>query len=217
MPQLCVGYETRVRPDIQIPEFKPQDRLVDEAAKARDIERQREKFLREVGQSVYTAQLHRVCIAEVAADPSAGKLLDTGVGDEKSVIESTIEFLGEHYSEAWGSRSEALENIVTFYGFNPKLFLKLLGIGGAIYGMAVPIGLWYENRDHRDLENALLPSDCKPAGWTLQQAIAQLYKVSLPRPDWSPLQNAEEDATLAAMVAVRLGIITPPRRRRKRG
>lgn len=88
-----------------------------------------------------------------------------------SVVEYLLtKFAGPEGEPAWHNDTNPDRRtppVAIFVGFDPKLFLKMLGLGCMLERTAAPLGLWYGNSDHRDIENALLPTEAKELTWDM--------------------------------------------------
>lgn len=121
-------------------------------------------------------------------------------------------------------QKEAKDEPVVIIGFDPRRFLKVLGIELSLPlpgNEPLPPGLWYGNTDHRDIEEAVLPKpECKLLSWP------HVIQARRPRPelaeeerlkdpdvakydklfkDWvGPGQDPEQDARIALTWASQL-------------
>ncbi len=81
-------------------------------------------------------------------------------------------YLNKNYPGAWGSEVGGRKPPeVVLVGFNLRPFLKILGIECSLPASdkACPLRLWYDNTDHRDIAEAILPRECK--GLTLPYVL----------------------------------------------
>jgi hypothetical protein len=103
---------------------------------------------------------------------------------------------------------------VMFVGFEPKIFLKFLGIECMMAGQPIPLSLWYGNSDHRDLMTAVMPSEFKSLDWPIvfkairgtildKEQLAKFDKLTV---GWDPGVDAERDLAVSLELSMRLGM-----------
>jgi hypothetical protein len=130
-------------------------------------------------------------------------------------------FILKFFPNAWhndtnhdGKRPEAI-----FMGFDPRFFLKLLGLECSLplFGQPLPAGMWFGNSEHRDITEAVLPkTESKGLDWELLIRARRLglKDESLSRYDqifqgWpGPGTHPEQDAIIAMTLASQLGFLS---------
>jgi hypothetical protein len=179
-----------------------------------------EKLLEEARFQPYTATFDEVQIA----DPTLDRIMRFKFRDpdEKRPPASLAirSWLLKHYPDAWPNttnpRPGSLEAI--FVGFNPRLFLKILGMEcslpenqkyaerGDSESVVLPLSMWYANSDHRDIEAAVKPNDYKALTWP---TVFQARGLTEMAEGWDgPGNNVNQDLLLAAELASQLGFMS---------
>jgi hypothetical protein len=209
---LFVGYSISVKESLEglVPNWPPDAVDAIPAGEAAVLEA-REDVRKRVAEdpAVHLFDLARVVIL----DPQAETVFDTATID-KPAVSTAAGWLLDHYPDAWGLTPFHYTSgppKVSFYGFDMRLFLKLLGLGAAQLGQALPAGLWYSNTDHRDMEGALLPSQCTAKKFTLMQAMKSIGMLDDPENQidstWEPKKDPMIDVRIASEIATRLGLL----------
>lgn len=170
--KLIVGYRTRaVEPELlktlMPPDFKPKRNLKDQAKIEADVEARKEAFAEAAKWQPYTGTFDSVVIADPAND-HIGEWNYEGRqpgGPKTPICLAVAAYLMKAYPDAWtpgAANQRTLQAI--FIGFNPRLFLKMLGEECSLpehnqgQNRALPLGLWYSNSDHRDIMEAVVPT-----------------------------------------------------------
>lgn len=145
-------------------------------------------------------------------------------GKKKSVSAAARNFLLELYPNAWSKDTHPASRQVevAFMGFNPRLFLKILGIECSlpVNNCPLPAAMWYGNTDHRDIEEAVLPTpECRNLSGNWEFIVNarrpktegdDLTRYNNIVTGWTgPGVNAKKDALLAVEWANQLGFIPP--------
>jgi hypothetical protein len=169
---IIIGYRTRPvapeRLEKLIPEFLPAANLTDEKKIKADVDNKRARYMENAGRMPITSTFDMVCLCDPAnkafktwkyegREPGSGK---------KPVCLAVLDYLLSKYPKAWSNDiSDISRSPVTFIAFEPKRFLKILGIECCLPSTEghrpPPVKLWYSNSDHREIET-LVPDDfCK--------------------------------------------------------
>lgn len=85
-------------------------------------------------------------------------------------------WLLKHYPDAWPNSTHPGRAVpqAIFVGFNPKLFLRILGTECSLPANqpkepgstnTLPLSCWYGNSDHRDIGEAVKPDEFKFLSW----------------------------------------------------
>jgi hypothetical protein len=91
-----------------------------------------------------------------------------------------------------------------FLGFDPRTFLKMLGLECSTAGAPLPPSVWYATTLHRDVAEALMPAEFKhvPLAWVLKRR-------GIAVPGWErPGVDPELDARVVVNAADQLGFLT---------
>lgn len=221
---ILVGYACSARPDAKdyVPEFSVPGNMTKQDTIDKHLETKKAEWLENLAMTPYHNQLEMVC------------LLDTGSGDillvtqdaahtsqrvggkklpkipEKLPMSHKIaHWLTQRYH--WDSnpfRSGSVPEAI-FAGFNPRVFLKTLAAQcaeetGAHDFNPMPAAIWYDNQDHRDVLNAMIPTEFQ-SRVTFEAACSRLG-IKLP-PDYETHKNPLLDVHIAGQAVMRLGLL----------
>lgn len=227
--KIFVGYKTRLREgaDKVLPEFKAPANYKAADKIAQYQEEKKQAFLIDAKNMPYTGTFDEVCIIDPNArdekNPEQKKtkaLLYKWHPPEDgkpSVAIRVRNYLLKNYPSAWGNDTHGRSKPeVIFVGFDPRTFLKMLGLECTLPGVdkPCPLGMWYSNSDHRDIGEAICPKDF--AGLTLPFALK--FRRPADEEDaatwdkftagWTgPGENPEADARIAIELATQLGFL----------
>ena len=221
MPKkILVAFKTRIADESLIPsadELTPPGSMKKEETIAKWRAEQQELLkVHALGQP-YTATFEEVRLADPATNRvSTFKYRDPEEGRPPASI-AIRAWLLKHYPDAWPNTTNTrgpLEAI--FVGFNPRLFLKILGTECSLPGNqppaetgeshVLPLSMWYGNSDHRDIEQAVKPSDYKALTWNTVFAARGLTELA---EGWKgPHNDVEQDLLLATELAAQLGFLS---------
>lgn len=221
--KLIVGYRTRPLEAATLEQLKPQF-TASKALKAADkiaqgIADKEAQFIEEAANMPYTGTFDSV----VLADPKNEKIQrwdykgrEPGSGKQPICL-AVASWILKQYPDAfsWDTHEKKKPQVV-FVGFNPRLFLKMLGTECSLpeHGKPLPPTMWYSNSDHRDIEEAVCPSDFKrltlqtvlkrrrPAGGEAQQKWDEVMS------GWEgPGVDPVKDVWLATELSAQLGFL----------
>lgn len=200
-------------PEGSKPEFKDKG-----GQNPRTAAEQEAEWLAEFQSSPYGGRLSRVVVMDpqkaIAQEFKDGKSVFRPAkfpkGEAVPVAIQVAGWLEKHYAkslpktlaEAFGDQRG--RDTLSFLGFEPRRFIKHLGIECARLGAPARAGLWYANSDHRDMGGAIMP---EPFHKQLELAhVLQLH--GLAKPDWQPGKKAQADAVMALRIALHLGLVS---------
>ena len=230
--KVFIGYSTRVVPDVErlMPEFESRAGTKDEDKKKVQITEKQEAWKRDAKNMPYTGTFDKVHIA-IQPDPheedpelKRGKVVtyDSAsrypFGTRTAVSRMVGSLLLRYFPTAWSDDivSKSIPKAV-FIGFNPRRFLKMLGIECSLPTIrkTLPAGLWYGNSDHRDIGEAVIPRDFPLLGWStmlrrrregLNEEDTAKYDAVIK--DWTgPGNDPEQDVKIAIVFAVQLNFV----------
>lgn len=222
--KLIVGYRTRLVNEDAIssimPEIKAPAHYKDEEKIKAYIEEAKGRFLAEAKDYPYMATFDEVYFFDATnMRPKFWTYKGREPGSKKAPICLAVRnWLLTTFPEAWGW--DMMDNrkppSVIFIGFNPRGFLKMLGLECSLplHKKPLPPKLWYSNSDHRDIEEAVCPKDYKQlslkialqARRPLDPQAAALWDENLK--DWpGPGADPQKDAVLATELASQLGFL----------
>jgi hypothetical protein len=220
---IFVGYETGEAEDLAdlMPPILPAGNCKSEEARAASVASRTEDFKRLACNQPYTGALRRVCLIDPTHKvrntlTSEGREPGNPTGSRPLAV-AVRDWILKYNPDAWSDTMHGQRLSVppaAFVGFEPKTFLKMLGLECARLNKPLPPAMWYSNSDHRDLTNALMPSDFKFLDWsTVLKAFRPteaLEQVPYDREfgSWpGPGKGAEKDAELAFWLAHKLGFV----------
>lgn len=231
--KLFVGYKTRLRPGAEktVPEFRAPGNYKDQAKIAAFQEEKKAGFLDAAKDMPYTGTFDEVFLIdpqspdERAPEKTKMKALqyrwqppEEG-GTKPPVSVRVRNYLLKHYRHAWANDTNGRRPAeVVFVGFDPRTFLKILGLECTLPAIAkpCPVGMWYGNSDHRDIGEAICPKEF--VGLTLPFALSfrrpvdpeqAVYWDSITKGWTGPGETPEQDARIAIELARQLGFLTP--------
>lgn len=203
---IVVGYETENMSDIQnfLPQFSPDKRLSDPLKIQENLKQKQAYFEFHAKNTPYYGRLKRVVLVDCQptySDPPVQEFV-AEEGKPSPAVRAS-EWLQEKFGERLETRLDGRwdEGKIHFVGFEPKRFLRLLGVECALCGSPCPTNLWYGNSDHRDILSLLLPEDL----------AKQTDEVSLPlrmlgiKMETMPGADAFADAAITVQVLQKFG------------
>lgn len=127
----------------------------------------------------YLGFFNEVCLATLPLDATHVVSFKLDPNNPQQLIQDVVRTLVAWCPDVWDNNPvDTDRGKATIIGFNPRLFLKMLGLSSAALRQSVgrpPLTLWYNNTDHRDLEEAFLPSECKNLSWATVFAVIRLH------------------------------------------
>ena len=193
------------------------------------VDNKRTEWMAAIGETPYLATFDEVSI--LVPSKHKGVILKSegrAPGGKKPPICVAVRnfLLGkEMFPKAWSEDTHpgGIRNPeAAFMGFNPRLFLKILGLECSlpVHDCPLPAEMWYGNTDHRDIAEAVMPAtDCGRlrGDW---EFIVQARRLGLKDDHlkeydaivagWTgPGKDPDKDARLACEWAVQLGFVPP--------
>lgn len=223
--KIFIGYTTRTIPDEMlqelIPEIEPDGRIKDEEKKAESVRERTEAWKLKAASSPYLGTFDRVSISIPGKSGSTTLKCDDRApfGKKPSVASQIIAFLTKYCPNVWDDNTNySGRHDAVFVGFNPRCFLKMLGLECALAhyaGKPAPVSLWYNNSEHRDIEEAVKPKEFKELNWDI---VLKSYRRGLTGDElttfdevfdgWTePGHDAEQDVVAAMTLASRINFI----------
>lgn len=204
------------------PSFQASRVLKDPAKIAASVQEKEAQFNQQAAFMPYTGTFDEVCICDARTRRTLRWTYREPGGKKPPISVAVSQWLAKYFAGAWTSDVWARreEPKVVFVGFNPRLFLKVLGLECSLPGphQPAPLSLWYGNSDHRDILEAVCPADYK--------LLDPLAVIHLRRPPgdsddalkwdrqvggWTgPGNDLYADLWLAAEMATQLGFIPRP-------
>ncbi len=212
---LAIGYKLKLAvSEAMLPEIMPDfsDRVPsnykDPIKIQEKIEELKASWFAEAARTPYLCTFDAVQINDVVNERSTTLFSkDRGLGDKKRPISLVVRsWLLKHYPKAWHDELvDRKKPEVIFVGFEPRQFLKVLGIECSLpgYDSPLPVSLWYNTLDHRDITEACMPAEHqKRLDWRLVLSRRQVAV----KEGWSgPGDDAIEDARIVGELGAQLG------------
>lgn len=206
-PKIVVGYKTRPAELAEpfVPEFTPPANYKD-AAKIAEWTAAKQAEWAETSLSYpYLATFDEVFAVVLAPGvKEVAKWSYRPPGSGKPPVSMAVQtFLMKFFRGVWEATERGAKPI--FLGFDPRTFLKIWGLECSLPANASPLppAVWYGTNQHRDVGEALLPSEFKfvPLPWVLKHR-------GIDAPGWEkPGVDPELDARIATIAAEQLGFL----------
>jgi len=224
--KLIVAYKTQLVPDL-VPaadEFDPPSNYKSEDAIAKWRGELEEKLKEECLYQPYTATFAEVQVADLVNERK-GKWVYRAPGNKEGKQAACLAvraWLLKEFPNAWPHTTHTDRRVPTaiFVGFNPRLFLKILGEECSYPDNqpkdaagkpdpkkmnVLPLSMWYPNSDHRDIEEAVKPRDYKYLTWN---SVLKARGLRDEFKDWKgPGIDVGLDLKLATRLASQLGML----------
>jgi hypothetical protein len=213
-PIILVGYRLRLVPGYEkfAPAYEAPVRTKDPEKRAQYTAERLAEFAEQALTMPHTATFDEVFLSS----PRQRKIErwawseDRGPGKQRPAIcRAAASWILTLFPNAWSNDViRRGDPQVIFMGFEPRLFLKIMGLecSAPEHKCPLPLGMWYDNADHRDIGKALIPSEAE--GHLKLPAVLAARKI-LPKEGWTgPGKDAMEDVRIATEAAVQLGIAT---------
>lgn len=217
--RVFVGYKTKKVPDVErfVPEFSAPSTWKDEGKIKAVIEEKKAEFLHGCQDMPYTGTLEEV----VLLDKGCKKVVPfvSKPGDKLPVSVRVRDYLLRRYPSAWADDGDPRTPPgVVFFGFEPRLFLKILGLECSLPAIKAPCPhrMWFDNADgHRDIIEAILPREFRTK-LSLKAVLASRGPLSPEdAKDWAALiagwggpgVDAYKDIRIVFELALQLGLL----------
>lgn len=216
---IVVGYRTRPVGNVLelMPAFKAPSHWKDPEKINSSIEEQKQQYLKNAKDAPYTGTFDCVFMLDIGEkkvmqwdyrEPGAGK---------SPISVAVRNYLTKTYPTGWEDKVYDTRNPpFRVVGFNPRRFLKILGLECSLPSVNKPLPprMWYNNQEHRDIVEAVLPRDFEKL-LDLPTVLKQRRPDGDARKKWDeklngwegPHQNPEADAWLTVELCKQLGII----------
>jgi hypothetical protein len=212
--KLIVAFETQMVPGLPAPTFTPPSNYKDQDKINAWLEGRQSKYETDAANQPYTGTFKRLVIADPANKRVGNWTYRKPDSGKQPVCLAARSWLLKEYGDAWEHTTHPGHSApdVIFIGFRTKLFLKMLGIEcslpehqpqGSKELNVLPLSMWYGNTDHRDLENAAMPSDYE-LSWDQVLTIRDIGQRG-----WTgPGSNAKAELDIASDLAAQLGMLS---------
>lgn len=211
--KLLVGYRTKPVDNIKdlVPKFQAPANYKDKDKIDAYVAASEAEFMQSAHLNPYLGTLDYVVIVDKANERIgrwSSKGREKGSG-QLPVCLAARAWLLKEYPEAWSSElvDRPTKPRAMFIAFEPRTFLKLLGIECSLppNDNPLPASMWYGNVDHRDITEAMIPREAaKFVTWSTvftQRGIK-------PKEGWvGPCVDPEEDVVLLTELASQVNFL----------
>ena len=204
---VIVGYQTKPMSELgkYVPQFVANKTLKDPAKIEADLAAKKSQFEATAGCLPYFGRLRRVVLVDCQPMATEGSIVEFSDSGSESVGVQVAEWLEQRFSDCWSNRLDGRwgEMMMQFVGFNPKTFLKIMGVECALAGKPCPGNMWYGNSDHRDISTFLLPDELPKitTDWTIP---ARMLNIDMSNP---PGTSPEADIAICVQVLQKFGFL----------
>jgi len=205
--KIFVAYKTRLRENVELDfsHLSPPANYKDQAKIAQWLEEKRIALTLEADTQPHTATFAEVIIVD-SANKKQFNFAYRAPGSGRQPISAAIrDWILKQYPKAWQDNTHqtgAPEAI--FVGFEPRRFLKIIGLECARSGQHLPLSLWYNNSDHRDIQEVFMPSEVTVTGW---KSIMNDFGCGEIAKDWAgPGLNLDQDLKIMLVLAASVGM-----------
>jgi len=202
-----------------MPKFEPNKTFKDKEKIDADLASKRAAWLAEAVQTPYLATFDEVYLSRPKKERVwRGTSIERGKDTGKPPLSvSVANWLLREFPDWSGELVGSGRSPALFIGFNPKLFLKVLGEECSLPGIFKPLppGMWYGSSDnYRDIEEAIIPG-----GFEKRLSLETVLKLRWPTSEadaasWERLKtwkepgvNPQLDGMLATELAGQLGFL----------
>lgn len=217
--KIIVGYRTRPVSDVEalMPVFKAPAHWKDQQKIDEEIAIKKANYTVMAKDAPYTGTFDQVFLV----DPKHEKVLQWDYHEDATkppVCLRVRNYLMKTYPEGWSEGGYDSRNPpFRVVGFNPRRFLKILGLECSLPAVnkPLPLKMWYSNAEHRDIAEAILPKDFEKVLDLLTVLKQRRPSEGEARKRWDavltgwegPHVYPEKDATLTVELATQLGFL----------
>jgi hypothetical protein len=216
---IIVGYRTRLVADARalMPDYVAPSNWKDKAKINEYIDGKQQEFLTAALEVPYTATLDQVFLV----DTGNGRMIqwDFIADPNKACVSVRVRnYLVNIYGKGWSEKEYKVSDPpFRIIGFNPRRFVKILGLECSMPAIAkpLPLKMWYSNAGHRDIGKAILPKEFRDT-LSLDKILRSRRPTSdVARERWDkiledwkgPHIHPEKDALLTVELATQLGFL----------
>lgn len=198
------------------PEFKAPSNYKDADKIAKYIKERKDNFEADAANQPYTGTFDEVMLVDLQKQ-LVGKWSskDRDAADGLTVAEAAASWILRNNPDAFaGDILDTANSNVVFIGFDTRLFLKMLGLDCTLPDskVQVPLRLWYNNSNHRDITEAVMPSEFS-LSWPIVLKLRKPWEADDATKKWDvsswtrPHVNVQQDSWLITELAAQLGFL----------
>lgn len=159
---IFIGYRTRPIDNAKdfMPTFTANRTLKDQDKINADIAAKQAVFNEECKNCPYIGTFDEVFLVDPQQEKALQWTYKAPDSGKPMVAASVSNYLLKHYADGWSDKDyNSKTPPFRVCGFNPRLFLKMLGLECSLprIGKKLPLRMWYNNSEHRDTEEAVRP------------------------------------------------------------
>jgi len=220
--RIIVSYSTVIADQQQVdalaPEFEAPSNYKDKDKIEKYIAQKKANFASQAAKQPYTGTFEEIMLVDLQKKSvfhASNK--DRKSDDAWTVAESAASWILTNNPGAFdGDILDSRNSNVVFIGFETRLFLKMLGLECTLPDskVRVPLRLWYNNPNHRDIAEAVMPSDYV-LSWPLVLKLREPVETAGELAEkWEYLKtwkqphvNVQHDSLLITELAAQLGFL----------
>ena len=180
------------------------------------IKERKDNFEADAANQPYTGTFDEVMLVDLQKQ-LVGKWSskDRDAADGLTVAEAAASWILRNNPDAFaGDILDTANSNVVFIGFDTRLFLKMLGLDCTLPDskVQVPLRLWYNNSNHRDITEAVMPSEFS-LSWPIVLKLRKPWEADDATKKWDvsswtrPHVNVQQDSWLITELAAQLGFL----------
>lgn len=219
--RIIVSYTTVVADQAKVdelaPEFEAPSNYKDKEKIEKYIAQKKANFIAQAASQPYTGTFDEIMLVDLQKQ-IVGKWSSKERKDKSdlTVAEAAASWILLNNLGAFdGDTLDTRNSNVVFIGFDTRLFLKMLGLECTLPDskVRVPLRLWYNNPNHRDIAEAVMPSEYV-LSWPLVLAMREPMETATLTEKWEyiktwkqPHVNVQHDSLLITELAAQLGFL----------
>lgn len=218
--RIIVSYSTIVvdqaKVDELAPEFEAPSNYKDKEKIERYIAQKKANFFAQAASQPYTGTFKEIMLVDLQKQIVGNWSWEQTKENDLTVAENAASWILRNNPGAFdGDILDSRNSNVVFIGFNTRLFLKMLGLECTLPDtkVRVPLKLWYNNPNHRDIAEAVMPAEYV-LSWPLVLAMREPVETATLNEKWAYLKtwkqphvNVNHDSLLITELAAQLGFL----------
>lgn len=220
--RIIVSFKTMIADPTQVaaltPEFEAPSNYKDKEKIEKYIAQKKDNFVTQAASQPYTGTFDEIMLVDLQKQ-IVGKWASKDRKDENdlTVAEAAASWILNNNPGSFdGDLLDTRNSNVVFIGFDTRLFLKMLGMECTLPDskVRVPHRLWYNNPNHRDITEAVMPSEYV-LSWPIVLKLREPVETSQGLAEkweyiktWQkPHVNVQHDSLLITEMAAQLGFL----------
>lgn len=220
--RIIVAFKTMISDPAQVasltPEFEAPSNYKDKDKIEKYIAQKKANFANQAASQPYTGTFDEIMLVDLQKQ-IVGKWSSKDRKDENdlTVAEAAASWILTNNPGAFdGDILDVRASNVVFIGFDTRLFLKMLGLECTLPDskVRVPLRLWYNNPNHRDIAEAVMPAEYVLSWQIVLKLREPVEAVQGATEKWDhikswqqPHVNVQHDSLLITEMAAQLGFL----------